>query len=100
MSEELINALGRLHDLTVIGRSSSFQFKGKSEDAKSIGAKLGVAYVLEGSVRKAEDKVRIAVELVKAANGESVWSETYDRDLKDIFALQSDIARQVAGKLK
>ena len=100
MSEELINALGRLQDLTVIGRSSSFQFKGKSEDAKAIGAKLGVAYLLEGSVRKAEDKVRIAVELVKAGNGASVWSETYDRDLKDIFALQSDIAMQVAGKLK
>ena len=100
MSEELINALGRLQDLTVIGRSSSFQFKGKGEDAKSIGAKLGVAYLLEGSVRKAEDKVRIAVELVKATNGASVWSETYDRDLKDIFALQSDIAMQVARKLQ
>src|SRR5262249_57298773 len=61
MAEELINTLGRLEDLTVIGRSSSFQFKGKGEDAKSIGAKLGVAYLLEGSVRKAEDKVRIAV---------------------------------------
>ena len=100
MSEELINALGRLQDLTVIGRSSSVQFKGKGEDAKTVGAKLGVAYLLEGSVRKAEDKVRIAVELVKAANGASVWSETYDRDLRDIFALQSDIAMQVAGKLK
>jgi serine/threonine-protein kinase len=99
MSEELINALGRLKDLTVIGRSSSFQFKGRSEDARSIGAKLGVAYLLEGSVRKAEDKVRIAVELVNAGSGADVWSETYDRDLNDIFAVQSEIAKQVAGKL-
>jgi TolB-like protein len=100
MSEELINALGRLQDLTVIGRSSSFQFKGKSDDAKSVGAKLGVAYLLAGSVRKAEDKVRIAVELVKASSGANIWSETYDRDLKDIFAVQSEIATQVAGKLQ
>ena len=100
MSEELINELGRLQDLTVIGRSSSFQFKGKSQDAKSIGAKLGVAYLLEGSVRKAANKVRIAVELVKASNGASVWSETYDRDLNDIFAVQSEIALQVAHQLQ
>jgi TolB-like protein/lipoprotein NlpI len=100
MSEELINALGRLQDLTVIGRSSSFQFKGRNADAQSIGAKLGVAYLLEGSVRKAEDKVRIAVELVNAANGADLWSETYDRDLNDIFAVQSDIAMQVASKLQ
>jgi len=100
MSEELINALGRLQDLTVIGRSSSFQFKGKGEDARSIGTKLGVAYLLEGSVRKADDKVRIAVELVDASSGANVWSEAYDRELSDIFAVQSEIARQVAGKLQ
>jgi TolB-like protein/Flp pilus assembly protein TadD len=100
MSEELINELGRLQDLTVIGRSSSFQFKGNSQDAKSIGAKLGVAYLLEGSVRKAANKVRIAVELVNASNGASIWSETYDRDLNDIFAVQSEIALQVAHQLQ
>ena len=100
MSEELINTLGKVRDLTVIGRNSSFQFKGKTEDTKSIAAKLGVAYLLEGSVRKAADRVRIAVDLVRAANGANVWSETYDRDLKDVFAVQSEIASAVARQMQ
>ncbi|HEY5036072.1 MAG TPA: tetratricopeptide repeat protein, partial [Chthoniobacterales bacterium] len=100
MSEEFISSLSRLHDLKVIGRTSSFQFKGKTEDTKTIGEKLGVYYLLEGSVRKSADRVRIAVELVKSADGVSVWSETYDRELKDIFAVQSEIAGAVAKQLK
>ena len=100
MSEEFISSLSRLHDLKVIGRSSSFQFKGKSDDSKAIGEKLGVYYVLEGSVRKSADRVRIAVALVKAGDGANVWSETYDRELKDIFAVQSEIAGAVAKELK
>src|SRR5262249_13357394 len=100
VSEELIGTLGKLRDLTVIGRNSSFQFKGKEQDTKAIAAKLGVAYVLEGSVRKATDRVRIVVELVRAANGASVWSETYEGDLKDIFAVQSKIATAVAKQLQ
>jgi serine/threonine-protein kinase len=100
MSEEFISSLSRLKDLLVIGRTSSFQFKGKNEDSKAIGEKLGVRYLLEGSVRKSANRVRIAVELVKAANGASVWSETYDRELKDIFAVQSEIAGAVAKQLK
>jgi TolB-like protein/Flp pilus assembly protein TadD len=100
MSEEFISSLSRLHDLKVIGRSSSFQFKGKTADSKAIGEKLGVYYVLEGSVRKSADRVRIAVALVKAGDGANVWSETYDRDLKDIFAVQSEIAGAVAKELK
>ena len=100
MSEEFISSLSRLHDLKVIGRSSSFQFKGKTDDSKAIGEKLGVYYVLEGSVRKSADRVRIAVALVKAGDGANVWSETYDRDLKDIFAVQSEIAGAVAKELK
>ena len=100
MSEEFISSLSRLHDLKVIGRSSSFQFKGKTDDSKTIGEKLGVYYVLEGSVRKSADRVRIAVALVKAGDGANVWSETYDRDLKDIFAVQSEIAGAVAKELK
>lgn len=100
MSEELINTLGKVRDLTVIGRNSSFQFKGKTEDTKAIAAKLGVAYLLEGSVRKAADRVRIAVDLVKATNGANVWSETYDRELKDIFAVQSEIAGAVAKQMQ
>jgi TolB-like protein/Flp pilus assembly protein TadD len=100
MSEEFISSLSRLHELKVIGRSSSFQFKGKNENSKTVGEKLGVYYLLEGSVRKSADRVRIAVALVKAGDGANVWSETYDRELKDIFAVQSEIAGAVAKQLQ
>ena len=100
MSEEFISSLSRLQDLKVIGRTSSFQFKGKSDDSKAIGEKLGVYYLLEGSVRTSADRVRIAVALIKSSDGASVWSETYDRELKDIFAVQSEIAGAVANHLK
>ncbi|MDQ6765009.1 MAG: tetratricopeptide repeat protein, partial [Verrucomicrobiota bacterium] len=100
MSEEFISTFSRLPDLKVIGRSSSFQFKGKNESSKTVGEKLGVFYLLEGSVRKSADRVRIAVALVKAGDGTNVWSDTYDRELKDIFAVQSEIAGAVAKELK
>ncbi len=100
MSEEFISSLSRLQDLKVVGRTSSFQFKGKTEDSKTIGEKLGVFYLLEGSVRKSADRVRIAVALIKSRDGANVWSDTYDRDLKDIFAVQSEIAGAVAKQLK
>ena len=100
MSEEFISSLSRLPDLKVIGRTSSFQFKGKTDDSKTIGEKLGVYYLLEGSVRKSADRVRTAVALTKSGDGANVWSETYDRELKDIFAVQSEIAGAVAKALK
>jgi TolB-like protein/Tfp pilus assembly protein PilF len=100
MSEEFISSLSRLQELKVVGRTSSFQFKGKTEDSKTIGEKLGVYYLLEGSVRKSADRVRIAVALIKSGDGANVWSETYDRELKDIFAVQSEIAGAVAKQLK
>jgi TolB-like protein/Tfp pilus assembly protein PilF len=100
MSEEFISSLSRLQELRVIGRTSSFQFKGKTDDSKTIGEKLGVYYLLEGSVRKSADRVRIAVALIKSGDGANVWSETYDRELKDIFAVQSEIAGAVAKELK
>jgi TolB-like protein/Tfp pilus assembly protein PilF/class 3 adenylate cyclase len=100
MSEEFISSLSRLQDLKVVGRTSSFQFKGKTDDSKTIGEKLGVYYLLEGSVRKSADRVRIAVALIKSSDGANVWSETYDRELKDIFAVQSEIAGAVAKQLK
>src|SRR5256714_8872791 len=100
MSEEFISSLSRLQELKVVGRTSSFQFKGKTDDSKTIGEKLGVYYLLEGSVRKSADRVRIAVALVKSGDGANVWSDTYDRDLKDIFAVQSEIAGAVAKQLK
>jgi serine/threonine-protein kinase len=100
VSEELISTLSRLSHLKVIGRTSSFQFKGKADDSKTIGEKLGVLYLLEGSVRKSSDRVRIAVALVKSADGTNLWSQTYDRDFKDIFAVQSEIAGAVASQLQ
>src|SRR5256886_3995254 len=99
MSEEFISSLSRLQELKVVGRTSSFQFKGKTDDSKTIGEKLGVYYLLEGSVRKSADRVRIAVALIKSGDGANVWSETYDRELKDIFAVQSEIAGAVAKQL-
>ncbi len=100
LSEELIAVLAKIPDLKVIGRSSSFLFKGKSDDSKAIGEKLGVAHLIEGSVRKQGDRVRIVAELINAADGRSLWSETYDRELKDVFAVQNEIATAVADQMK
>jgi TolB-like protein/class 3 adenylate cyclase/Flp pilus assembly protein TadD len=100
LSEELIAVLAKIPDLTVIGRSSSFLFKGQSSDSASIGQKLGVAHLIEGSVRRQGDRVRIVAELIKASNGRSLWSDTYDRELKDVFAVQSEIAQAVAEQMK
>ena len=100
LSEELIAVLAKIPDLTVIGRSSSFLFKGQSSNSASIGQKLGVAHLIEGSVRRQGDRVRIVAELIKASNGRSLWSDTYDRELKDVFAVQSEIAQAVAEQMK
>src|SRR3954468_21425063 len=100
LSEELIAVLAKIPDLTVIGRSSSFLFKGQSSDSASIGQKLGVAHLIEGSVRRQGDRVRIVAELINASNGRSLWSDTYDRELKDVFAVQSEIAQAVAEQMK
>ncbi|MFN2476230.1 MAG: tetratricopeptide repeat protein [Chthoniobacterales bacterium] len=100
VSEELINDLAQIAELRVIGRNSSFQFKGKGGDSRTIGEALGVANLLEGSVRKAGDRVRISVELVDTTNRTQRWSKTFDRELKDIFAVQSEIARAVADQLR
>jgi len=101
LSEELISALGQVRDLKVIGRNSSFQFRGRAQDdTAGIGAKLGVATLLEGTVRKQGDEVRIVASLIRASDGIQLWSRTYDRQLKDVFAVQSDIATSVANALK
>jgi TolB-like protein len=100
LSEELIAALAQLKGLKVIGRSSSFRFKGQKEDSKSIGEKLGVSTLLEGTVRKHGGQVRIVAELINAADGSELWSGTFDRELKDIFAVQAEIARAVAKSLE
>ena len=100
LSEELIAALAQIKELKVIGRSSSFRFKNQKEDSKSIGEKLGVSTLLEGTVRKNGDRVRIVAELVNAADGTELWSQTFDRELKDIFAVQAEIAQAVAASLE
>ena len=99
LSEELLNVLAKIPELKVTGRTSSFAFKGKKEDLRDIGQKLGVATLLEGSVRKAGNRVRITAQLIKAADGFHLWSETYDRVLDDIFAVQDDIAQSVSQAL-
>ena len=100
LAEEMITGLTQIPELRVIGRSSSFRFKGGTEDPRSVGQALGVGNLLEGTVRRAGNRVRISVSLVNAADGSQRWSETYDRELKDIFAVQEEIARAVADKLR
>lgn len=96
LSEELLNTLVKLGGLKVTGRTSSFAFKGQNVDLREIGDILNVASVLEGSVRKAGNRVRITAQLVETRNGYHLWSETFDRELDDIFAIQEEIAAQVA----
>src|SRR6266446_6605737 len=100
LSEELIAALAQIKDLKVIGRSSSFRFKERKEESKTIGEKLGVTTLLEGTVRKQGERVRIVAELINAADGIELWTRTFDRELKDIFAVQQEIAAAVASSLK
>ncbi len=100
VSEEILNALTKLEDLKVAGRTSSFFFKGRNENLTTIGETLGVAHVLEGSVRKQGEKVRITAQLIRTRDGFHLWSETYDGDLTDVFALQETIARAITGKLE
>ena len=100
MAEELINALAALPGIHVASRTSAFQFKGKAVDISDVAARLRVDTVLEGSVRKAGNRMRIALQLVNASDGYPLWAEKYDRDADDIFAVQDDIARTIVEKLK
>ena len=100
ISEEIITALSKLPSLLVIARNSSFSYKGKATKVQDIGKELGVRYILEGSVRKEGDRVRITTQLIDAVNGYHLWSERYDRDLKDIFALQDEITMKIITELQ
>ncbi len=100
LSEELLNVLANVPQLRVISRTSAFQFKGKNEDIRTIAGKLNVAHVLEGSVRKSGRRIRITAQLVSAVNGSHEWSESYDRDLDDIFLVQDEIAGKVVKELR
>jgi TolB-like protein/class 3 adenylate cyclase/Tfp pilus assembly protein PilF len=100
ISEEILNALARTPGLRVAARTSAFSFKGKNESVQMIGTALNVGAVLEGSVRKAGNQLRITTQLINVANGFHLWSEEYDRDMTNVFAIQSDIAARVASALK
>src|SRR5256886_1633866 len=100
ISEEILHALAKVDGLRVTGRTSSFSFKGTSVNARKVGEKLNVENVLEGSLRREGNRVRITAELINARSGFHLWSETYDRELKDIFALQDEITRSIVDALK
>jgi TolB-like protein/Tfp pilus assembly protein PilF len=99
IAEEILNSLAHIPGLKVAGRTSSFQFKGQKTDIKEVGKKLNVSTVLEGSVRKAGNRVRITGQLISVSDGYHIWSETYDRDMTDIFAIQDEVANKIAGVL-
>jgi TolB-like protein len=100
ISEEILNSLAKVKELKVAGRTSSFAFKGQNQDLRQIGDTLGVEHILEGSVRKAGATVRITAQLIQVDDGFHLWSETYDRELNDVFAIQDEIAHAILEQLK
>ncbi len=100
ITEEILNSLASVKELKVAGRTSSFAFKGRNDDLRKIGDTLGVEHILEGSVRKSGTKVRITAQLIQVADGFHMWSETYDRQLTDVFAVQDEIATEILRQLK
>ncbi len=100
ITEDIITALSKLSALFVIARNSAFAYKGKSVNVHDAGRELGVRYVLEGSVRKAANRVRITAQLIDASTGGHLWADRYDRDLEDIFAVQDEVTREIVEALK
>jgi TolB-like protein/Tfp pilus assembly protein PilF len=100
MTEEITSALSKVPDLRIVARTSAFEFKGKYENIKSVADALGATYLIEGSVRKAGNRVRITAQLIAGQNGTHIWADDYDRELTDIFATQEDIARAIAAALR
>nr|MEA2799768.1 hypothetical protein [Phenylobacterium sp.] len=100
LTEEVINSLAQVPDLKVAGRTSAFYFKGKNEDLREVGKRLGVAHVVEGSVRREGDRLRVTAQLISVKDGFHIWSRTYDRRMDDAFAIQSEIGQAVAEALK
>jgi adenylate cyclase len=100
MTEEITSALAKVPDLHVVGRTSAFQFKGQNRDLRAIGQALSVTHLIEGSVRKAGDRLRITAQLIAVADGTHFWAENYDRQLTDVFAIQADVATAIAGALR
>ena len=99
ISEDTITELSRFQELIVTARNSTFAFKDKSVNAREIGCRLSVRYILEGGVRKAGERVRVTAQLIKAAGGTHLWAESYDRDLKDVFAVQDELTSKMVATL-
>ncbi len=99
MTEDIITELSRNHDLFVIARNSTFTYKGKAVDVTEVGRKLGVRYIVEGSVRKAGNRLRITGQLIDAADGHHLWAERYDRELEDVFEVQDEITQVIVANL-
>ena len=100
VSEEILNALAHIPGLRVTGRGSAFALKGKSEDLRQVGIKLRVSTILEGTLRRAGNRLRITAHLIDAGSGYQIWTERYDRVLEDVFAVQDEIASAIAGRLR
>ena len=100
ITEDIITDLSKVSALSVVARNTAFTFKGQAVDVKDVAATLGVTYVLEGSVRKAGNRVRITAQLIDGAAGDHVWADRYDRDLDDIFAIQDEISKAIVDALK
>ncbi len=100
ITEEIINALAQIDELRVVARSSAFSFKGKQLDPRTVGQQLNISKILEGSVRRFDNRLRITAQLIDAENGYHLWSERYDREMKDVFEIQDEIARSIAERLK
>jgi adenylate cyclase len=99
ITDDIITELSRFSELFVIARNSSFQYKGKSPDIRQVGRELGVRYVLEGSIRRAGNRVRVSAQLIDAVTGAHRWAERYDRELKDVFAVQDEVSRAIVAIL-
>ena len=100
MTEEILTALARFKNLFVIASNSSFTYRGRSVDIKQVARELGVRYVLEGSVRKADNRVRISCQLIEAETGRRIWTERFDRRLADIFDLRDEISENIVGAVE
>jgi TolB-like protein len=100
MTEEILNTLARIRELRVAGRTSAFAYKGESKDLREIGAELGVEYIVEGSVRKDGDQLRITAQLIDASDGSHLWSDSYNRSMQNVFEIQLEIAEAIAGELR
>jgi len=100
ITEEILNTLAKIRELKVAARTSAFAFKGQNPDLRAVGDSLGVQYVIEGSVRKSGDRLRITAQLIDAADGTHVWSDSYDRTMTDVFAIQTEIAGAIADELR